>query len=168
MPFIACSFCENTSKNCSKSILKLSKHLLDQLGAQKGCEIYSCTDHLLGGEDSVTQGARKRWRGDAKLEVPDESRQSRLFIMYEQPCTVRISFRAIVWHFGTVAEFEPKPETFNAERSKQYISTYFQNKTRDGCGVPGLITKISSPLPTFGPLDCPDVTLVFHINVSLL
>ena len=29
-------------------------------------------------------------------------------------------------------------------------------------------TKISSPLPTFGPLDCPDVTLVFHINVSLL
>ena len=28
--------------------------------------------------------------------------------------------------------------------------------------------RISSPLPNFGPLDCPDVTLVFHINVSLL
>ena len=78
MPFISCSFCENTSKNSSKIILKLSKHLLDQLGAQKGSEFYSCTDHLLGGEDSVTQGARKRWRGDARLEieVPDESRQS--------------------------------------------------------------------------------------------
>ena len=34
--------------------------------------------------------------------------------------------------------------------------------------MPEFNTKIDSPLPTFGPLDCPDVTLVFHINVSLL
>ena len=34
--------------------------------------------------------------------------------------------------------------------------------------MPEFNTKISSPLPTCGPLDCPDVTLVFHINVSLL
>ena len=34
--------------------------------------------------------------------------------------------------------------------------------------MPEFNTKISSPLPTYGPMDCPDVTLVFHINVSLL
>ena len=34
--------------------------------------------------------------------------------------------------------------------------------------MPEFNTKISSLLSTFGPLDYPDVTLVFHINVSLL
>ena len=43
-----------------------------------------------------------------------------------------------------------------------------QSKTRDECDVPEFNTKISSLLSTFGPLDYPDVTLVFHINVSLL
>ena len=76
MGFVKCSFCENTTKNCSKSILKLSKHMLEQLGARKDSETFSCTDHLLGGEDSVTQGARKRWRSDAEIALAQGSDDS--------------------------------------------------------------------------------------------
>ena len=63
MPFRACSFCKNTTKNCqSKSILKLDKYMLEQLGVTGS--YYTCTDHLKLGEDSVRVGSRKRWRGD--------------------------------------------------------------------------------------------------------
>ena len=71
MMFLACSFCENTSKNCTKVILKLSRFMLEKIGAQKGADYWSCTDHLLGGEASVKHGKRKRWRPDAEFLTED-------------------------------------------------------------------------------------------------
>ena len=60
-------------------------------------------------------------------------------------------------------------ETFNAERSNINI---FQplSKIRQGMGVGchNLIPRYPVHHQSLGPLDCPDVTLVFHINVSLL
>ena len=66
MPFRACNFCSNTSKNCSKTILKLDTYMLEQLGV--GGSYYTCTDHLTLGEDAVKVGRRKRWRGETDFQ----------------------------------------------------------------------------------------------------
>ena len=72
MGYRACSFCENTTKNSNKTILKLSKSMLSQLGASKTADYYCCTDELEGGEENIVEGTRKRWRGEPRFKVEED------------------------------------------------------------------------------------------------
>ena len=93
--------------------------MVSRLSAPGGFDYYACTDEFEGGEENVSEGRRKRWKGEPQFKVEDPAEES----MQCSALNFNGTIICITLQFISLSYVYNKEQTFSSNNFNIYFNS---------------------------------------------